>query len=314
MTSFSFSSTEVLYGIVAMFLLIVGIIYFGRFYFRRKSRINLTAKYSDKQWRSPLEGRNKYPDVDVFSLSPTFFRFGLIGAIALTIAAFNWTTFEQDVEVPQDAWVMDDEVEIEIPRSAEPPPPPPPPPPPVVQEVPDGIEIEDLDDLAAFDQSIDSETVIDMTEYEANVSEETPPPPPPPPPPAPVSKVREIFKVVEEMPRFPGCEDMGGTIKEKQACAEGKLMEFIYANIEYPTLAKENGIEGTVIARFVVDANGTISDVSVLRDPGGLTAEEAIRVIELMNEMPQRWTPGKQRGRPVNVMFTMPIKFKLQYN
>lgn len=114
------------------------------------------------------------------------------------------------------------------------------------------------------------------------------------PEPEPVQEEEEeIFMVVEEMPEFPG---------GKQA-----MIEFVYANIQYPEAAKKVGAEGQAVVRFVVQKDGNIGDVTIMRDPGHGFGEEAKRIIE---SMPQ-WTPGKQRGRAVNVFHTYPIRFKL---
>lgn len=121
----------------------------------------------------------------------------------------------------------------------------------------------------------------------------------------------EVLPIAEQMPRFPGCEDLKGTREEKRACAEKSLMSYIYEHLKYPQIDKEYRNEGTVIVRFVVDKEGKVSDIKVVRDVGIQCGKEAERVVRMMNDMKERWTPGKQRGRPVNVQFTLPIKFKL---
>lgn len=113
------------------------------------------------------------------------------------------------------------------------------------------------------------------------------------------------------MPRFPGCEDQGSE-EEKKNCAAQELLKFIYKNIKYPAIARENGVEGTVVVTFVVEKDGTVTDVKVVRDIGAQCGEEALRVVNLMNTENLRWTPGKQRGRPVRVQFNLPVKFKLE--
>jgi len=116
--------------------------------------------------------------------------------------------------------------------------------------------------------------------------EATPPPspkkevvvPPPPPPPNTSETVErprlpddeeedEIFTIVQDMPRFPGCEEMADS-GEKKKCAEKKMLEFIYKSIKYPTLAKENGIEGMVVISYVVEKDGSVTNAKVLRGPG----------------------------------------------
>jgi TonB family protein len=116
-----------------------------------------------------------------------------------------------------------------------------------------------------------------------------------------------VFKRVEVMPRFPGCEEMAGTDEEKKACADQKLLQFIYENIRYPEAAKEANIEGTVVVQFTIFADGTIGDSKVLRDIGGGAGEEALRAVKMMPD----WTPGRQKGQAVAVQFNLPVRFKL---
>ena len=110
---------------------------------------------------------------------------------------------------------------------------------------------------------------------------------------------------------FPGCEDIGDKAERKQ-CATKKLLQFIHKNIKYPPIARENGVEGTVVVTFVVEKNGKVTDVRVVRDIGAKCGEEALRVVNLMNQKGIVWTPGKQRGRPVRVQFNLPVRFKLE--
>jgi TonB family protein len=122
-------------------------------------------------------------------------------------------------------------------------------------------------------------------------------------------KVEEIFKVVEEMPRFPGCENLPRA--ERKKCADKEMLEFIYKNLNYPAEARANNIQGTLVVQFVIEKDGQINDINVVRDIGGQCGEEAERVIRLMNEMGKRWIPGKQRGRPVRVQLNLPVKFRI---
>jgi len=101
------------------------------------------------------------------------------------------------------------------------------------------------------------------------------------------------FTVVEQMPEFPGGQE--------------KMMKFLRENIQYPTLAAENGIQGSVYLSFIVEGTGKIRDIKVLRGVGGGLDEEAMRVVKLM---PQ-WVPGKQNGKAVAVLFDLPVKFTL---
>lgn len=118
---------------------------------------------------------------------------------------------------------------------------------------------------------------------------------PPPPPPAPKPEVsNKVFDVVEEMPSFPG--------------GQGALMSFLNSNIKYPVVAQENGVQGRVIVGFVVERDGSITDVKVMRSVDPSLDREAQRVVRAM----PRWKPGKQNGSAVRVKYTVPVVFRLQ--
>jgi periplasmic protein TonB len=104
----------------------------------------------------------------------------------------------------------------------------------------------------------------------------------------------EIHDFVEKSPAFPG--------------GEAELLAFLNKNINYPAMAKETGVQGTVVISFVVNKKGDIEDLKILKDIGGGCAKEAMRVV---NAMP-RWNAGEQQGNPVKVRFTLPIRFQLQ--
>ncbi len=126
-----------LVGLLFGFLvLVVGLIFLIKGRFKSSGDSDLREAYANQPNKSPLTGRTKYPQVDAFSMSGTFFNTGLLIALAITILAFSWTTYEDVVIIPDGALELDDDIEVEPPRTAEPPPPPPPPPPPVIEEVP----------------------------------------------------------------------------------------------------------------------------------------------------------------------------------
>ena len=117
----------------------------------------------------------------------------------------------------------------------------------------------------------------------------------PPPPPAPKPEVAtKVFDVVEEMPSFPG--------------GNGALMSYLNGNTKYPVVAQENGVQGRVIVSFVVERDGSISDVKVARSVDPSLDREAQRVVKSM----PRWSPGKQNGSTVRVKYTVPVVFRLQ--
>ncbi|MCB9297944.1 MAG: TonB family protein [Lewinellaceae bacterium] len=121
----------------------------------------------------------------------------------------------------------------------------------------------------------------------------------------------EVFKVVEEMPRFPGCGEEGLSMGELVQCSNQKMLEFIYNNIKYPQEARNAGIQGTAVASFVVDKEGWVKDVRIVRGIHESIDAEVARVVKLMNEMDERWIPGRQGGKLANVQFNLPVKFAL---
>lgn len=121
---------------------------------------------------------------------------------------------------------------------------------------------------------------------------------------------RELFKVVEEMPRFPGCEHKSDQ-ESKTKCSNNALEKFIQDNLIYPEDAKAQKIEGKVYIQFIIAKDGSLYDIKVVKDIGYGCGEAALAVIEKMNTQPDRWIPGRQRGKSVEVLFTLPVKFKL---
>jgi periplasmic protein TonB len=166
---------------------------------------------------------------------------------------------------------------LDIPITEQPPPPPPPVEQPIIEEIPDEVEIEEKIEVN-FDVDVKEETVIKEVEISDAPVEE---------------KADEIFDVVENPPM-------------PQGGMEG-WNQYLQKNLKYPTQARRMGIEGTVYVVFVVNTDGSIQDVDVLRGIGGGCDEEAIRVVRNA----PKWTPGKQRGRPVRVKMRLPIRFKL---
>ena len=224
----------------------------------------------------------KSAKANIESQKVTAILMGMIVAIALIFFAFEWSTETKKLDesvIVQDVLA---EEEIEITRRDPTPPPPPPPPAPEAPEVIEVVETK-------------VETTIDIrTEDDASrVQQETYVPPPPPKP--KVEEVtEEIFVVVEEQPEFPG----GNTA----------MMKFLSDNIKYPVIAQENGIQGRVITNFVVERDGSITDVQVVRGVDPSLDKEAIRVIQSM----PKWKAGRQRGSAVRVRFTLPVVFRLQ--
>ena len=102
-----------------------------------------------------------------------------------------------------------------------------------------------------------------------------------------------VYQFVEQMPQFPG--------------GDQAMMEYLKKNLRYPIVARENEVQGRVIVRFVVNEDGKVSDVVIMRDIGSGCGQEAVRVVKMM----PKWLPGKQNGKPVKTYFTLPVTFRL---
>ncbi len=208
---------------------------------------------------------------------------GLIAAFAICIAAFR-IPLQPDGAGAFDIRLSEQEIAHmeEISPTQQPDLPPPPPRPSTPVEVPDEIVLDE--------EVIDFDATLQLDEPLAVL----PTPPPPPRPAAEAAKPEaeeeeEIFIVVEEMPEL-----IGG-------------IESIQRRIRYPELARRAGLEGRVFVEFVVDPSGSVRDPKVLRGIGGGCDEEAIRAI-----MEAKFKPGRQRGRPVPVRMSIPVRFELR--
>jgi len=114
----------------------------------------------------------------------------------------------------------------------------------------------------------------------------------------------EFITPIENMPRFPGCEDLDISIEERKKCAEKKLLKFVYENLRYPTRTCGGGM---IVINFTIDKEGNVIHPKILRGIGGGFNEEGLRVVR---SMPQ-WIPAKQDGKPIDSDFNLPIRFKI---
>ncbi|MEL6837259.1 MAG: energy transducer TonB [Bacteroidota bacterium] len=292
MLDLTFSSTQVLIGAAMLVLLLFGIGWWGKRYFRLSAKDTAVAAESS---------RTKYQRVDVFRHQPTFLRVGLICSLAFVVLAFNFTEYATTadfIELGED----DEDIFIltEPPITTHPPPPPPPPQFQAVDDLnlPDTITFQSMDitDTASVAPPVITEPV--KPKYI------------PPPPPIPQDEPN-IVVIAEQMPIFGDCLNEADKALRKQ-CSDRAIMTFIGKRIRYPAIAKENGISGNAVIRFVVERDGTLSNIEVVRDPGTGLGDEALRVVQLMATEGAKWTPGKQRGRPVRVQFNLPVRFKLE--
>lgn len=223
--------------------------------------------------------KNKKYDLE--QKRPVFFGIGMIISISLAITAFEWRSEIDPVITPieeeENIFYMVDEVSITKHEKISLPPAPKP---KIKKIVLDQI-VESLDDdLKKKSDTEDVEIIIDdIIKDEALL-------------PLPVEEAP--FEVVEEMPSFPG--------------GEIELLKFVAENIKYPKQAVRMGVEGRVHVQFVVEKDGSLSDVQVLRGIGLECDNEAIRVIQTI----PNFNPGKQRGKPVRVKMVLPINFNIQ--
>ncbi len=122
----------------------------------------------------------------------------------------------------------------------------------------------------------------------------------------------EIFKICEELPRFPACDKLPEKTKnELEVCASEEMVKFINANLVYPPIAKENGVTGLAIVRFVVTNTGELASIQLVRDPGLEMGKAAMDVFHLMNLNGIKWIPAKQGGVTVYCQKIVPVHFKL---
>ena len=221
------------------------------------------------------------------NLKGIFFEIGLIIALAFLFLAFEWKVNMKDKEdfivtVPEE--LVEEEI-IPITQQMLKPPPPPPPAPrltDLIEIVDEEINLDDVLEIEDVEANVANRRVYDFSgqgngygdEYGDEYSDEA-----------------EVFAVVEDMPKFPG-----------------NVQQWISKNIKYPMIAQENNIQGRVFVQFVIERDGSVTDVKVARSVDPSLDKEAIRVVKAM----PKWTPGTQRNKPVRVSYTVPINFQLQ--
>ncbi len=222
----------------------------------------------------------KSPKADLENKKLMFTQIGLIISLALAWMVFEIKSYDKreiDESLLNREVVLDEEM-TEITKQEEQKPQPVELPKQTTQLeiVQDDVEVEDIEINADVQQTEVIEEYVAPEIEEEEVVEQ------------------EIFQIVEEMPEYPG--------------GEKKLLEYVGKSVKYPQIARESGIQGRVFVNFVIEPDGSVSNVKVLRGIGGGCDEEAMRVIKSM----AKWKPGKQRGKPVRVSYTLPVNFKLQ--
>lgn len=250
-----------------------------------KNTDQIVSKYQGSE-ESKSVFVKKYAEADLSKVRTVLLAFGAIVAFSSSIYALTWRDKPQQVE----EFVMeaiDDELEIEAPQTEQVKPPPPPPPPPEIQVVEDDEILEDEPEIE--DIEIEEDEIIEVPDI---IEEE-------------VVVEQEIFTIVEDMPKFKGCENLSGN--EATTCTNTEIQKFIAKNIVYPPMALENDIEGKVFVRFVVNPKGEVIDVTIAKGADSLLDNAALKLVKTM----PKFTPGKQRGKAVPVQYIIPINFKI---
>jgi protein TonB len=200
-------------------------------------------------------------------------------------------TYEKD-QFDYELILVEQDEEEEIPLTEQIKTPPPPPPPPV--QAPTEIEIvedeEEVEETIIESTETDRDEIIEVEDVVIEEEEEI---------------IDVPFAVIEDVPVFPGCEDVEKN--QLRNCFQEQMNKHIKRNFRYPEIAQEMGIQGRVFVNFIISEDGSITNIR-MRGPDKNLEGEAKRIISLLPNM----TPGKQRGRPVRVPFSIPIVFRLQ--
>ena len=229
----------------------------------------------------------KNPKADLTKNSNLYFAIGLAVILFISWRAIEWKTYDKS-GYGYEALNIDDDDDEEVPITEQiktPPPPPPPPPAPEIIEVVE--DEEEIEETIIESTETDQEEIVEIVEVEEEFED-----------------VDVPFAVIEDVPIYPGCERVRKS--ERRNCFQEQINKHIRKNFRYPDIAQEMGIQGRVYVSFIINKDGTIGSVR-MRGPDKNLEKEAARII---NRLP-RMTPGKQRGRPVRVPFSIPITFKL---
>ena len=232
----------------------------------------------------------KNPAKDLRRNSSLYFAIGLTIVLFISWQAIEWKTYEK-LGFSYEALDVDEVDEEEVPitelMKAPPPPPPAPPAPQVLEVVEDEEEVEET---IIESTETDQEEIVEVEDVEVEDD---------------FDDVDVPFAVIEDVPIYPGCEKVAKS--ERRACFQDQINKHIRKNFRYPEIAQEMGIQGRVYVNFVIAKDGSITNVR-MRGPDKNLEKEAARIISKLPSM----TPGKQRGRPVRVPFSIPITFRLQ--
>ena len=229
----------------------------------------------------------KNPKVDLQKNSSLYFVIGLSLILFFSRQAIEWKTYKKTFDYEMLDVNEDDDEEIPITQQIKTPPPPAPPAAQVIEIVEDEEEVEESIIESTETDNDEIIEVDDVSIEEDDLDVDVP------------------FAVIEDVPIFPGCENVS---KDKRRdCFQEKINKHIKRNFRYPEVAMELGIQGRVFVTFIIDKDGSITNI-LMRGPDKNLEKEARRIISVLPKM----TPGKQRGRAVRVPFSIPINFRLQ--
>ena len=232
----------------------------------------------------------KNPNADLTKNSSLYFAVGLAVVLFISWQAIEWKTYDKS-GYGYEALNVDDDDDEEVPITEQlktPPPPPPPPPAPEVLEVVE--DEEEVEETIIESTETNQEEIVEVEDVEVEDD---------------FDDVDVPFAVIEDVPIYPGCEKVAKS--ERRNCFQDQINKHIRNNFRYPEIAQEMGIQGRVYVNFVIAKDGSITNVR-MRGPDKNLEKEAARIISKLPSM----TPGKQRGRPVRVPFSIPITFRLQ--
>jgi len=225
---------------------------------------------------------------DLTKNSSLYFVIGLAVVLFISWQAIEWKTYKRTYDYEALNVDDDDDEEIPITEQIKVPPPPPPPPPPAPEIIEIVEDEEEVEETVIESTETNEEEIVEIVEVEEEELD-----------------IDVPFAVIEDVPIFPGCERVKKS--ERRDCFQEKMNKHIRKNFRYPEIAQEMGIQGRVYVNFIIAKDGKITNIR-MRGPDKNLENEAQRIISRLPSM----IPGKQRGRPVRVPFSIPITFRLQ--
>lgn len=237
---------------------------------------------------------------------PEFLKVGFLVAMGICLMAFNYTSAPPVIEPYEVGDLYEDNPIITPPITTQKKDTPPTPPPPDIKKV---LEIEPVtEQIVKFESKVEFKEEVKNTIEDEFANDPTPEPAPK----VEIIKKEEVEDTAplifaERMPIYGSC-DVDTEESERRDCTSANLLKHIYENVKYPALAREYETQGTVVVSFIVNKNGDVENVELVKDIGMGCGAEVERVIHKLG----KFLPGKQNGRPVAVIYRIPVKFSLQ--